>query len=71
VSSQVSCQYAATEGFGLDTSLATSVADPDDGVTPEMTLPRARQAGLSWHKIGRELDLTAEGARRRYGPRVA
>jgi hypothetical protein len=31
----------------------------------------AREAGLSWHKIGLVLDLTAEGARRRYGRKAA
>jgi hypothetical protein len=32
---------------------------------------QARQAGLSWHRIGRQLDLTAEGARRRFSQKVA
>lgn len=29
---------------------------------------QARAEGLSWDKIGRALDMTSEGARKKYGP---
>ena len=58
---EIALQHAA-----LRRAIALREADEETSRAVE----RAREAGMSWHKIALPLGLTAEGARRRYARKV-
>ena len=48
------------------TALRRAIAIREADAETSRAVDRARNAGLSWHKIALPLGMTAEGARRRY-----